>query len=57
MVEVVKFAEPPSSTSSKMEDMAKELVDIPSFVRHCCQAYNLLRKYAFSIMGLMEMVR
>ncbi|KAL5968621.1 Phosphatidylinositol 4-phosphate 3-kinase C2 domain-containing subunit beta [Taenia solium] len=55
MVEVVKFAEPPSSTLSRIEDMPKELVDIPSFVRHCCQAYNLLRKYAISIMGLMEM--
>ncbi|VDK39629.1 unnamed protein product [Taenia asiatica] len=55
MVEVVKFAEPPSSTSSRIEDMPKELVDIPSFVSHCCQAYNLLRKYAISIMGLMEM--
>ncbi|KAL5108544.1 Phosphatidylinositol 4-phosphate 3-kinase C2 domain-containing subunit alpha [Taenia crassiceps] len=55
MVEVVKFAEPPASTSSRREDMPKELVDIPSFVRHCCQAYNLLRKYTFSIMSLMEM--
>ncbi|VDM34139.1 unnamed protein product [Hydatigera taeniaeformis] len=55
MVEVVKFAEPSNSTTSRREDMPKELVEIPSFVRHCCQAYNLLRKFAFPIMGLMEM--
>nr|CDS23179.1 phosphatidylinositol 4 phosphate 3 kinase C2 [Echinococcus granulosus] len=55
MVEVVKSAEPPSSSSREKEDLPKELVDIPSFVRHCCQAYNLLRKYTFSIMGIMEM--
>ncbi|VDD82847.1 unnamed protein product [Mesocestoides corti] len=55
MLEVVKAAEPSSMTSLDLDSLPKELISIPNFVRQCCQAYNMLRSRAFSIMGLMEM--
>ena len=55
MLEVVKMAMPPSSPPRGKENVPKELANIPVFVEHCCTAYNLLRKYAFSFMGILEM--
>ena len=56
MLEVVKMAESSAPTGRSRENMPKDLANIPSFVKQCCTAYNLLRKYAFSIMGTLEMV-
>ncbi|KAM7534969.1 hypothetical protein Aperf_G00000100741 [Anoplocephala perfoliata] len=52
MLEVVKTAE---STAVCRPPGKDKLAEIPSFVHHCCKAYNALRKQSLSIIGILEM--
>ncbi|VUZ39234.1 unnamed protein product [Hymenolepis diminuta] len=52
MVEVIKAGEPTSACKPSGKD---KLAEFPSFVHHCCESYNCLRKHALSIIGLLEM--
>ncbi|VDO12806.1 unnamed protein product [Rodentolepis nana] len=53
MVEVIKAGESTRAGKSSGKD---KLAEIPSFVYHCCEAYNCLRKHSLLIIGLLEMV-